>query len=74
MDFVDKPLVLVTGFGPFADHPVNASWEGVRLINKDELEKKLNIELVLLEIPVTYENVDEFVPALWETHTPKVRF
>lgn len=67
-----KPIVLVTGFGPFADHPVNASWEAVKLMNKDEIEKKLNIELVQLEIPVTYENVDEFVPALWETHSPKV--
>ncbi|CAH2041955.1 unnamed protein product, partial [Iphiclides podalirius] len=41
-------------------------------MSKEELEKKHNIELVLLEIPVTYENVDEFVPALWETHTPKL--
>lgn len=72
LDFLFKPMVLVTGFGPFANHPVNASWEAVKLIKKEELEKKLNIELVLLEIPVTYENVDEFAPALWETHTPKV--
>lgn len=74
LDFLYRPMVLVTGFGPFANHPVNASWEAVKLINKDELEKRLNIDLVLLEIPVTYENVDEFVPALWETHTPKVYF
>lgn len=74
LDFLFKPLVLVTGFGPFINHPVNASWEAVRRMNKDELEKEHNIDLVLLEIPVTYENVDEFVPALWETHTPKVSF
>lgn len=73
LDFLFKPLVLVTGFGPFVNHPVNASWEAVRLMNKEMLETKHNIELVLLEIPVTYENVDEFVPALWETHTPKVK-
>lgn len=72
LDFMFKPLVLITGFGPFSNHPVNASWEGVKLMNREEIEKKLNIELVLLEIPVTYENVDEFVPALWKTHTPKV--
>ncbi|KAJ0174371.1 hypothetical protein K1T71_010517 [Dendrolimus kikuchii] len=72
LDFLFKPIVLVTGFGPFANHPVNASWEGVRLMNKEEIEKKHNIELVLIEMPVTYENVDEFVPALWETHTPKL--
>lgn len=72
LDFLFKPLVLVTGFGPFLNHPINASWEAVKRMNKEELEKKHNIDLVLLEIPVTYENVDEFVPALWDTHTPKV--
>lgn len=71
-DFMCKPIVLVTGFGPFANHPINASWEAVKLMNKDEIEKKHNIELVLVELSVTYANVDEFVPALWETHTPKV--
>lgn len=72
LDDLFKPIVLVTGFGPFLNHPVNASWEAVKLMNKDEIEKKHNVELVQLEIPVTYENVDEFVPAIWETHTPKV--
>lgn len=72
MDYLFKPIVLVTGFGPFANFPVNASWEGVKLMNKDEIERKHNIELVQIEIPVTYESVDEFVPALWKTHEPKV--
>ncbi|KAL4704905.1 hypothetical protein ACJJTC_005693 [Scirpophaga incertulas] len=67
-----KPIVIVTGFGPFINHPVNASWEAVQLINKEEIEKKHNIELVQLEMSVTYHNVDEFVPALWDTHTPKL--
>ncbi|CAB3244378.1 unnamed protein product [Arctia plantaginis] len=71
-DSMFKPIVLVTGFGPYIGHPVNASWEAVKIMNKDEIETKHNVELVLLEIPVTYENVDEFVPALWETHTPKL--
>nr|XP_026492320.1 pyroglutamyl-peptidase 1 [Vanessa tameamea] len=71
-DYLFKPIVLVTGFGPFLNHPVNASWEAVKLMNKEEIEKKHNVEFVQLEIPVTYENVDEFVPALWDTHTPKL--
>lgn len=74
MDYLFKPIILVTGFGPFINHPVNASWEAVKLMNKDEIEKKHNVEFVALEIPVTYENVDEFVPALWDTHTPKVNY
>ncbi|XP_013192444.2 pyroglutamyl-peptidase 1 [Amyelois transitella] len=72
MDDFFKPIVLVTGFGPFANHPVNASWEAVKLMNKEEIERKHKIEFVPLEIPVTYENVDEFVPALWDTHEPKL--
>lgn len=72
LDYWLKPIVLVTGFGPYINHPVNASWEAVKIMNKEEIEKKHNVELVLIELPVTYENVDEFVPALWETHTPKL--
>ncbi|XP_045526154.1 pyroglutamyl-peptidase 1 [Pieris brassicae] len=72
LDYLFKPIVLVTGFGPFINHPINASWEAVKLLKKDEIEKKHKIELVQLELPVTYENVDEFVPALWETHEPKL--
>lgn len=74
LDDLFKPIVLITGFGPFINHPVNASWEAVKIMNKDEIEKKHNVDLVQIEIPVTYENVDEFVPAIWQTHTPKVRF
>lgn len=68
-----KPIVLITGFGPFENHPVNASWEAVKLMNKTDLEQRHKIELVQIEMPVTYHNVDEFVPQLWETHEPKVR-
>ncbi|XP_050550633.1 pyroglutamyl-peptidase 1 isoform X2 [Spodoptera frugiperda] len=72
LDFLFKPIVLITGFGPYLNHPVNASWEAVKIMNKEAIEKKHNVELVQIELPVTYENVDEFVPALWETHTPKL--
>ncbi|CAG4989383.1 unnamed protein product [Colias eurytheme] len=72
MDYLFKPIVLITGFGPYLNHPVNASWEAVKIMNKDEIEKKHKVELVQIEMPVTYENVDEFVPALWETHEPKL--
>lgn len=72
IDYLFKPIVLVTGFGPFVNRPVNASWEAVKLLNKNDIEKKHKIELVQLELPVNYENVDEFIPALWQTHEPKV--
>ncbi|CAK1550268.1 unnamed protein product [Leptosia nina] len=72
LDYLFKPIVLVTGFGPFVNHPINASWEAVKLLDKDKIEREHKVELVQLEIPVTYENVDEFIPALWETHEPKL--
>ena len=28
----DKKRILVTGFGPFGSHGVNASWESVKLL------------------------------------------
>ncbi|CAG9127605.1 unnamed protein product [Plutella xylostella] len=72
LDYMFRPIVLVTGFGPFANHPVNASWEAVRRMDKDEIERKHNVEFVPMEISVTYDNVDEYVPALWETYEPQL--
>ncbi|RVE41656.1 hypothetical protein evm_013695 [Chilo suppressalis] len=73
MDAIFKPMVIVTGFGPFVGHQVNASWEAVKLMNKEKIENEHNIELVQLELSVTYEDVNKYVPALWETHSPQVR-
>lgn len=60
--------ILVTGFGPFRDHQVNASWEAVKLL-PNEIE---DIKLVKVEIPVTYEDVDTKIPALWKDLNPEV--
>ncbi|CAG9795983.1 unnamed protein product [Diatraea saccharalis] len=72
MDDIFKPIVMITGFGPFINHPVNASWEAVKLMNKEEIEKKHNIQLIQQEISVTYEDVNKFVPAIWDTFDPKL--
>ena len=59
------------GFGPFASHKVNASWVAVQeLAQTGGLGDDIN--LVILEIPVAYDDVAVYVPDIWKTHQPKV--
>ncbi|XP_046386564.1 pyroglutamyl-peptidase 1 isoform X2 [Ischnura elegans] len=62
--------VVVTGFGPFKHHTVNASWEAVKLLPSLNVEDSLGVKFVIEEIPVSYEAVTERVPQLWKTHNP----
>lgn len=63
--------VVVTGFGPFAGHQINASWEAVKLLKHETID---GINFVLEEIPVVYDYIDKTIPFLWEKYNPKVRF
>ena len=63
-----KKAFLITGFGPFKGHPINASWESVKLL--PNLWKHDQIELVLDEIPVSYEFVKCQVTEKWADHDP----
>jgi len=61
----------VLGFGPFASHKVNASWVAVQeLVQTGGLGDDIN--LVTIEIPVTYDDVSISIPEIWKTHQPKV--
>jgi len=70
--------VLITGFGPFRDHTVNASWEAVRLIPDrgislpSNLSSGIPVNLVTYQIPVVYKSVAHIVPRLWDKHQPDV--
>uniref|UniRef100_A0A1B6CD28 Pyroglutamyl-peptidase I n=1 Tax=Clastoptera arizonana TaxID=38151 RepID=A0A1B6CD28_9HEMI len=68
--YSEPKRVLVTGFAPFDIHKVNASWESVKLLKESDLEKDLNVELVIEEIPVVYDVVEETIPSLWRKHNP----
>lgn len=61
--------ILVTGFGPFRDHLVNASWESVKLL-PDEID---GYKIVKKEIPVLYNDVEMKIPALWRELNPEVK-
>lgn len=60
--------VIVTGFGPFGDHNVNASWEAVKELKK--LGVAHNVQLITEEIPVEYQTVKHLIPHMWKQHNP----
>ncbi|KAJ9590147.1 hypothetical protein L9F63_016732 [Diploptera punctata] len=64
-----EETVVVTGFGPFGEHKVNSSWECVKLLPTLNIEE-LGVKLVIKQIPVSYEYIDDNVPALWKEHNP----
>ncbi|KDR16265.1 hypothetical protein L798_09684, partial [Zootermopsis nevadensis] len=65
-----EDTVVVTGFGPFKNYKINASWEAVKLLPSMNIEEEFGIKLIIHEIPVTYGYVTENVPVLWRVHNP----
>nr|CAD7447717.1 unnamed protein product [Timema bartmani] len=66
----ERNTVVITGFGPFGEHDVNASWVVVKLLSTMNIKEDLGVELLIEEIPVGYECVSSKVPHLWEIHKP----
>lgn len=65
--------VLVTGFGPFHHHVVNASWVAVQEMQRLGVEHASRpVSLVAREIPVVYDTVSEGIPKLHEEVKPKL--
>uniref|UniRef100_A0A1B0GSY1 Pyroglutamyl-peptidase I n=1 Tax=Mus musculus TaxID=10090 RepID=A0A1B0GSY1_MOUSE len=50
-----RKAVVVTGFGPFGEHTVNASWIAVQELEKLGLGD--SVDLHVYEIPVEYQTV-----------------
>uniref|UniRef100_A0A8C9BIA9 Pyroglutamyl-peptidase I n=1 Tax=Phocoena sinus TaxID=42100 RepID=A0A8C9BIA9_PHOSS len=65
-----RKAVVVTGFGPFGEHAVNASWIAVQELEKLGLGD--SVDLHVYEIPVEYKTVQRLIPALWEKHSPQI--
>ena len=63
-----KQKIILTGFGPFRGHDINASWESVKLV--PNLWKNDEIEIVIEEIPVQYEFIQTQVPNKWADLNP----
>lgn len=66
----ERDVVLVTGFGAFGIHDVNASWEAVCAL--PDICRNDKFQLVTEQLPVVYAKVDQRVPALWRRHAPKL--
>ncbi|KAK3789410.1 hypothetical protein RRG08_005557 [Elysia crispata] len=61
--------IVVTGYGPFRGHTVNASWVAVQELKSLGLDDD-TVELHVYEIPVSYDVVKRTIPGLWEKHKP----
>lgn len=74
MSIDPKCTILVTGFGPFDKHPVNASWEAVKELQKlwENSVESSDVKLVAEEIPVSYNHVSDHIPQLWKEHNPSI--
>ncbi|XP_034936171.1 pyroglutamyl-peptidase 1 [Chelonus insularis] len=73
MDIIETRTVVVTGFGPFGKHSVNASWEAVNELAKtsnEKLKTNFNVQLITEEIPVIYDHVNDRIPQIWKEYDP----
>ncbi|KAK4315683.1 hypothetical protein Pmani_000469 [Petrolisthes manimaculis] len=68
----NRPIIYVTGFGPFDSHPVNASQIAVEKLVKQNLESDLGVKLVTEIVKVEYEYVKKTVPQRWKELKPKL--
>ena len=60
--------ILVTGFDPFADEPINPSWEAVRRL-RDKVE---DAEIIKLEVPTVFGRAADVVRDAIVEHDPDV--
>ncbi|KAF7395378.1 hypothetical protein HZH68_009428 [Vespula germanica] len=68
---INGKKILVTGFGPFDNHIINASWEAVKELSKLWPQSELcNTQLITKQIPVSYEYVSTQISKLWQEHDP----
>nr|XP_027196541.1 pyroglutamyl-peptidase 1-like [Dermatophagoides pteronyssinus] len=65
-----KENVILTGFGLFRAYKINPSWEAVQLI--DECQFGSNIEIIKIQIPVAYNEVERIVEEIWTKYQPKL--
>ena len=65
--------ILVTGFGPFGEHLINASWVAVGHLSQlwDQRTPQWKpYSLATQEVPVVYSYVEGSLPKIYEEHTP----
>lgn len=59
-------LIVVTGYGQFAGHEINASGEAVKLLPSELKVGSKNYQIRTLLVSVDYEDVDKKVEEIWK--------
>lgn len=59
-------LIVVTGYGQFAGHEVNASGEAVKLLPKELKVASKTYKIRVLIVSVEYDDVDRKVDEIWK--------
>nr|XP_053641447.1 pyroglutamyl-peptidase 1-like [Cherax quadricarinatus] len=67
-----RPVIYVTGFGPFPSHAVNASQLAVDGLANFNLEEELGVKLVTETMKVEYNYVQKTIPQRWANLKPKL--
>ncbi|KAF2364217.1 Peptidase C15 pyroglutamyl peptidase I-like [Trinorchestia longiramus] len=68
----EKPVIYLTGFGPFSGFSVNASDAAVSLVVKTNLASDLGVRLVSETLDVDYCQTQNIVPQRWSSLKPKL--
>lgn len=58
-------LIIVTGYGQFAGHEVNASGEAVKLLPDEITVGSEKYTIKRIEVSVEYEDVDKKLKEIW---------
>ena len=59
-------LIVVTGYGQFAGHEVNASGEAVKILPNEVKVAEKSYEIRTFEVSVDYDDVDKKVEEIWQ--------
>ena len=73
MEESSNKSILVTGFGPFGEHTVNASWVAVGELTQiwdQRAPEWKSYTLSTHEVPVVYSYVEGSLPKIYEERTP----
>jgi len=66
-----KQNVVITAFGPFGDHPVNASSLALQHLKEGGFSKEEeSVNIVTKELPVVYKAVELLLKQIWEELSP----
>lgn len=61
-----EDLIVITGYGRFVGHEINASGEAVKLLPKEIKVGSKKYEIKTIEVSVEYSDVDQKVQEIWK--------